>query len=247
MIREAIAGLALVGCGRIDFDLLGGGAADAGCTELGTWQRESEWMLGPVAGSSVGNPAPDSIGRPVWSYEQASGGPLGAPDVWYQQPSTLLLWDDAWFGDIGVWSGGDDQPPLVWKNEMIHLVRSDLFALTPIIRWRNPLDTAIELSLAGFLRINFEGDTEGPDIDVDVAVAAQTATGISRDILVRSVSKPTRDTSFEAVTIDIPAGTSGQLEAGGSLLISVRGQTSVATSTWIDFDDRLMLVARACP
>jgi hypothetical protein len=241
-MRVAIIAASLAGCGRVAFDPLP--VVDDACAVLGSWQRQADFVPGSVAGTSAGNPTGP------WSYERTptAGSPLGTATPWYVQSTTLLVWDDDWFGGgMPCWAGGNDIDPPVDQTDLIHEVRTDIFDAVPIVRWRNPFATTIELDVDGSLSVLYDGTTDAAQIDVDVVIAALDPANADLGALyATTVHKPTADMSRESVDLTVPAA-SASLAPGSSIVITLRGRTSVSGDNWMTLTDHLQLIARGCP
>src|SRR5262249_23636895 len=145
-----------------------------------TWSRAGDWVPGVATGSTTGNPVVDAMGRPVWFYDYVAGGPLGAPDAWYLQPGTSLVWDMSWFGSTArVWARADEPNPPIGQNDMTHTIGSvNVWTRIPRARWRNPLGVAIAVSIEGTFYLGWHGENDvAAPIDVELAIAHLDAQG----------------------------------------------------------------------
>lgn len=240
----AIAAL-LAGCGRYGFFEPPPGG-DACAVDPTIWQRNHDWLDGTSVGTSTGNPI-ISAGQPVWFYELTQGGPLGASDAWYWQPAALLVWDNSWYGDAGAWVRSDDLLPQIAPNDMVHGQLDVDWPYMPRARWRNPLDTELELYVQGRFRIGWHGMVSALVTDIDVVVGHLAADGRPLpDVFARTVAKPTQDTTTEELAVQVPE-TMIHVAAGESLVISVRSRLSDTTaSQWVSLYDDLILLALGC-
>lgn len=223
-----------------------------------TWQRSSDWRVQPAsyAGTTNGNPVPDSMGNPVWSYEWVQGGgALGTANPWYIQPSRRLVWDMNWYatGASG-WARADDvgngvaqdYTPLVMQTAMTQSL-SPTPPITspdqsPLVRWMNPADEPLQLSISGIFSVGWEGLTGGYPVNVDLVVAQESAAGAFHILFTNTVSKPHSDATAEV--LDVPVNTSALVNPGDNLLITLRAN-GTNIGNWITLADPLTIVVEA--
>lgn len=218
-----------------------------------SWHRASDWAPGAVPGSTFGNPGPGFDGVGVWRYEFASGGGgLGSDNPWYQQPTTLLTWDNNWWGNgFGAWTAGDDINPPIRQGRMTHNLVGTHFDTAPLVRWLLPSgagDTA--LSISGEFEVLWTGhEFRGDEIDAELIIARETAGGDFDVLFSDRLSKPTAGVSIgdtRSTSVDI---SSIVLSEGDSLIFSGRGVSSVGWTEgrWLGISDDLTLTVVPIP
>ncbi|MCW5757543.1 MAG: PEP-CTERM sorting domain-containing protein [Phycisphaeraceae bacterium] len=217
------------------------------------WHRASDWAPGVLHGSTFGNPGPGFDGVGVWRYEYATGGGgLGADNPWYQQSTTLLSWDNNWWGNgFGAWTAGDDRNPPIRQDRMTHNLVGTHYETTPLVRWLLPTGAGdLALSLTGSFDVLWTGhEFRGTDIDVELVVARQTAGGEFDVLFTDRLSKPTPGVSVgdrRSSMVDI---SSVIMSEGDSLVISGRGVSSVGWTEgrWLSISDDLTMTVVPIP
>jgi hypothetical protein len=220
-----------------------------------SWKRSSDWKVqgGGDAGTENGNPAPDSLGNPVWSYEWIQGGGgLGTPNPWYTQPGQKMVWDTNWFATgMAGWVRADevgnnvvyDYHPFTQRYYLLQNITvappSANPDLCPIVRWLNPVNESLHLGLAGTLRVTWSGDPGSCPVNVDLVIAQVNSAGKLWTLFTNTLTKPHSDTSVESV--NVPVDLSTPVSAGDSLLVSLRADGE-CPGTWIILEDSLTLV-----
>ena len=156
------------------------------------WDRELDFTDGTIQGNVAGNPDDDSGGEPVWEYDSVSGDGLGGPAPWYLQPATLMTWDAAWFGGIGVWSRANDVSPLATPTTILHLTTGAFWNFIPRVRWKNPTGCGVTVRVSGDLTVAWSGTGGiGQPVDVDIVLAiSDISEGVMQEVLASTVSKP---------------------------------------------------------
>lgn len=219
-----------------------------------TWQRVSDWTVEPdsYAGTTEGNPSPDSQGNPVWSYEWTEGGGgLGSADPWYMQPAQQLVWEPDWY-DTGVpgWDRADaaangvsqDYSPFIDQNQMsLNLTQDPPISSpdeSPLVQWIDPVQQAFEMNIAGTLQVGWQGETGGYPVDVDLVIAQESAGGTFNVLFADTVSKPTDDTTKEF--LNVPVNVCALISPGDSLIFSLEADGE-SSGNWITLDDGLTL------
>lgn len=219
-----------------------------------SWQRSADWTVQPVSdqGTTHGNPAADTLGNPVWTYEWVQGGGgLTTANPWYTQPSQKLIWDADWYGHgYPVWARADDAGNGVSQDYTPMIAQTYLTAnlantppiaspdQSPLVRWTNPVNQSVSLGISGTLQIGWGGETGGYPADVELVLARETIAGTFAVLFGATVQKPHNDTSFE--TLDVPVNLLTQINAGDSLIVSLKvdGQSN---GNWITVTDPLTL------
>ncbi|UYV11480.1 MAG: PEP-CTERM sorting domain-containing protein [Phycisphaera sp.] len=217
------------------------------------WHRASDWAPGVIPGSTSGNPGPGFDGVGVWQYEYSQGGGgLSSDTPWYAQETTLLSWDNNWWGHgTGVWSKGNDDNPPIRQGKMTHNLVGSYYDEAPIVRWMMPDGTPeLNLNISGEFDVLWTGhELRGTDIDVELVIARETVDG-QYDVLFSDVlSKPTAGTSVgDSATSAVDLSGITLLE-GESLVMSGRGVSSVGWTEgrWIGISDDLTISVAPVP
>jgi hypothetical protein len=217
------------------------------------WHRASDWAPGVVPGSTSGNPGAGFDGVGVWQYEYATGGDgLSGSNPWYAQETTMLSWDNNWWGHgTGVWSKGNDENPPIRQGKMTHNLVGDYHNDAPIVRWMLPEGTPeLSVNINGQFDVLWTGhEYRGAEMDVELVIARESADG-QFDVLFSDVlSKPSAGVSV-GDTLSSMVNLSGvSLNDGDSLIISGRGTSSVGMTEgrWIDISDDLTIRVTSVP
>ena len=157
------------------------------------WNREADWVPGPVPGLPVGNPAPDALGSPVYGYEWTIGEGLGSEFPWFENPGVQLVWDNQWFGSgQSAWVRADDVNPPIFRNRLTHNLIGTNFDFIPALRWSNPVPGGTTLDITGNLTVLWSGNNfSGAPTDVDVVISIFDPEPDNLEILyAATVSKP---------------------------------------------------------
>lgn len=218
------------------------------------WHRASDWVAGAVPGGTVFNPGPGFDGVGVWQYENASGGDgLGGDNPWYTEETTLLSWDNNWWGHgVGVWSQGNDVNAPVSQGKMTHNLIGSIHNDAPVVRWMMPEGTPeLNIDVNGQFDVLWTGhEYRGADVDVELVIVRETAGG-DFDVLFSDVlSKPTPGVSVGDTANSMVSLSDITMADGDSLIISGRGVSSVGTGVegrWIDISDDLTINVASVP
>ncbi|MCK4659135.1 MAG: hypothetical protein KAV82_06395, partial [Phycisphaerae bacterium] len=209
------------------------------------WDRSEDWVPGTTHGSTAGNPANDSYGNPVWSYEWAQGGALGSGTPWYAQPPTLLVWDDDWFEHgVGCWARADNACPPI-SGGLTQCLSSSAWNYVPLVRWANPMGDGFQLDIEGVLTVMWSGQNGvGSPCDVDVVIAhADVSAGTTIPLYAVTASKPTPGDSV-GDTVDLPVQLDDVVvDAGDSIVFTFRTRVSIQ-NRWNYLDDNVILRER---
>lgn len=218
-----------------------------------SWHRASDWVPGAVPGGTVFNPGPGFDGVGVWKYEYAQGGDgLSGDNPWYTQETTLLSWDNNWWGHgFGAWTDGNDSNPPIRQGTMTHNLMDSDYETAPIVRWMLPAGTPeLMVDINGQLDVLWTGNEfRGTDVDVELVIARETAAG-DFDVLFSDVlSKPTPGVSVGDTASSMVDLSDVMLTDGDSLVISGRGVTgfSQIEGRWIDISDDLTVTVVPVP
>lgn len=216
-----------------------------------TWNRYDDWKRGTSNGSSAGNPCKDSAGNAVWSAEYILNVPadsgLDTNRPWYKLPSSgLMVWDSHWSG--GTWAKQYDRPPTTLRLALGHIPTDqsyggDHYAEVPLLRWRNPSDVPLRVSLTSGSDFLCQLDIGMPTGTVaDVVIARTDASdGNSVHVLYRQTVVKTRATSLrEKQALPDMKIDNLVLDPGDDILFSIRSRTRTTGFTWSDvafYDD----------
>jgi hypothetical protein len=210
------------------------------------WQRSLDWTPGTAEGYNFarGNPDDDSKGFPVWSAEWVTGGgPLGSGDVWYDNPPTLMMWQDMPFGEpLPRWLKGLDNGPQVKNVRLDHDLDgppANLFPNMPAVRWTNPTRQNIGVSISGDITVLWNGvNSVAFATDADIVIAKVDGVTRAHSVLVsQTVSKPTNSTTPESVVISIAPPISVLLSPTDQLVWSIRGRGASTAGAWVVLND----------
>ncbi|MEQ8316896.1 MAG: PEP-CTERM sorting domain-containing protein [Phycisphaerales bacterium] len=217
------------------------------------WHRASDWVPGAVPGGTVFNPGPGFDGVGVWQYEYAQGGDgLSGDSPWYTQETTLLNWDNNWWGHgFGTWSKGNDANPPIRQGKMTHNLVGTIYDEAPIVRWMLPAGTPeLMVDIDGQFDVLWTGNEfRGSDMDVELVIARESASG-QFDVLFSDVlSKPTSGVSIGDTASSMVDLSDVMLVDGDSLVISGRGVSSVGWTEgrWLDISDDLTITVVPIP
>lgn len=225
-------------------------------TAPSVWNRCADWIDQPdsFAGTTFGNPSPDSDGNPVWNYEYVTtGGPLGSADPWYEEQAVPLVWDPAWFGQSGsgAWVVSNDFGTAVRNSNMAHVYgcngSSCWTEFKPIARWQNATAESFSLDIRGSLVLSWSGlNNVASPMDVDVAIAFRRANTGSTTLLHASTqAKPTPDSIAESLAV--PIDLNAAIAPGDELLVSLRAVSGVSDNRWVTLVDDLLLQRTDAP
>jgi len=203
------------------------------------WNRLSDFTPGAEHGTSINNPGPDQMGNAAWGYAYATGDGFAGETPWYQNPGTVMTWDEDWFGHgFGVWSRGDDQSPLMTDAVVTHHNKAGSGQYVPVVSWLNPVGDATVVDLAGSLTLTWNagnGNAFPNDVEFVVAhndISAGTITPLFSDTYV----KPTPGIS-ETESLDFDVAVEGiMLDQGDSLVISHRASDDFPYG-WVNLTD----------
>lgn len=205
-----------------------------------SWTRSSQWTPGtlPNGNWNVGNPARDSKGALVWSYEYLfGGGDLTSGSPWFVQRPQLMIWDPAWQGvAFPVWGRGNDLSPYVGQFAFEHaLAAGDTFANTALVRWTNPVNDRIRVRIQGNVTIRWIGigGASPPNATVDFVVARAIRGNVQNLPLTQtSVDRPGAANPFVVLGIN----TEVEVDPGDSIVWTLRGR-STSNTGYVSADD----------
>lgn len=221
------------------------GLPDAGAYEyvapgypLGfTWDREADWTPGTVASSSQGNPDDDANGQPTWNYEYATGDALASADPWYKSARTALVWDPDWWGAPGVWAKAVDVGGAAASDRLVHVLNAAGRDQIPVARWSNPSGEAQTLDITATVRFNWVNGASG---DAEIALVNLTEAG--EFVPLYTATRNSSGGGWQILSFSIP---SLHVEAGGAILLSVRGQGT--TGSVALYDDVVLTIDPDAP
>ncbi len=209
-----------------------------------------EWRRIPQFTSGGANPASDGLGNSPWRYEWTTGDGLAGSDPWWDNPTTLMVWDpDWWSSGYGAWSRGDNMSPMVNHTLLTHNLYTISHAYMPLVRWTNPLAGDTDYTIGGLLRVVWNGpDDIGSETLVDIVFAHMDGgTGDKTVLSAWTIAKPTPgDTMLDH--LDLPLSMSLTLSEGDSLLVTLRGHTPFAPhGRWVEMWDLLRIQTEVVP
>ncbi|MBK8164369.1 MAG: T9SS type A sorting domain-containing protein [bacterium] len=211
------------------------------------WNRQSDWLPGTSPLTQAGNPNLDTQGNMIWRYEWATGGAIGAPDVWYEAPTSLMYWDPNWYG-AAAWCRGNDLYPGITPTRAVHALTPDAHPYVPIIRWINTSTDGGTYSISGQLLIEWTGPTGiGSPCDVDLVVAHwDMSRGDVTPILAATLTKPNPDDS-SGDSVLVPVDVQAELGIADQLVVSARGRSTTTAPRWIVLTDDLDITLLEVP
>jgi hypothetical protein len=120
------------------------------------WKRAAEWTEGAQVGASLGNPAPDSLGRATWSYALTTAAEAGLDTAapWFTTRREAMVWgvfEHPGEDPRARWERAGGEEPSIGRYGITHS-RSARFGgapYQPLVAWRNPTGESLELKLAG--------------------------------------------------------------------------------------------------
>jgi hypothetical protein len=208
-----------------------------------TWSRFQDWAPGPVAGLPIGNPAPDSNGVGVYSYEWTSGDGLGSQFEWFENPGVPLVWDDEWFNSgQGAWTRANDTNPPIFKNRLTHNLIGDNFDFVPAVRWNNPIPGGTLVDITGRLTVLWSGNNfvgAPTDVDVVISIFNPNPDSPQQVLFAQTVSKPNPGlTVGDIAELDVDL-TDIEIEDLSVVTVSIRGQDRMAgEGRWVVLYDQ---------
>lgn len=228
----------------VALSLVCAGSAQAQYRLGDVWQRSQDWTAGTRDGASysAGNPDDDVRGYGVWAMEWVEGGGgLGSEDVWYDNAPSLMLWADDPFGSgIGRWLRSADAGPQIWRTRIDHDLDETpgLHERAPVVRWTNPTHRNITVRLTGpgsVLWGGIGGTAFATDADVVIA-RVDAESGEHTELLSRTVSKPTQDTSTEVLALEFEP-ISVRMGPHDQIVFSIRGHEASPAGAWVVLQD----------
>lgn len=209
-----------------------------------------QWRRIPQFTSGGTNPAGDGLGNSPWQYEWTTGEALSGSDPWWDNPTTLMVWDPDWWGrGIGAWTRADDVSPMVNQTLLTHNLYTISHPNMPLVRWTNPLVGETEFTIGGLLRVVWNGpDDIGSETLVDVVLAhIDGVSGVKTMLSSSTVAKPTPGDSV-LDSLDIPMSMTLTLSEGDALLVTMRGHDIFAPrGRWIEMWDLLRIRTEIVP
>jgi len=206
------------------------------------WDRSVDYDAGTVHGLTLGNPNTDSQGVGVWRMESTNGGgdPLGGANPWYQDDTTIQVWDNSWYGGGGVWARGDNvNPPMGQDSITMNVSNTGLRGTAPLVRWINPVHAGVELEITGELTVNWRGGGgQSGNVDFDVVIAhVDKQNGTTSVLFGETFEKPHDDTTWESLSMPVDLLADG-IGEGDEIIISAWG-LGTSSSTWPNLADDL--------
>ena len=213
------------------------------------WVRSQDFQQG-YAGSSALNPGPGFDGRRVWQYEVAHGGArLGTGDEWFRQDTSLMVWDEDWWGiGQGAWALDDNINPPIFQNRMTHNISGGHHEHTPLVRWLNP-GRDMSVSIVGDYDVLWSGhERVGADVQVELVVARESAGGDIDMLFEQVLDKPTRGLSIgDKMSVPVELG-SINIAMGDSLIFTACAVDPMAgPGRWVAVTDALEITVVPAP
>jgi hypothetical protein len=209
------------------------------------WDRLVEWVVPPdsAAGTTNGNPAPDSEGNLVWHYEYVtSGGGLASGSPWYEELATPLVWDIAWYSGTGAWVTSDNFGTVIKGTHLTHA--GQWYDHRPIVRWENATSETFQLGITGSLRVGWSGDFQALPVDVDVVVAHRdAATGTLTQLYAATIPKPHNNNVKESLIIPVDL-VPIPISPDDELIISLHGFEQASNQYWVNLTDNKLCLVR---
>lgn len=211
------------------------------------WDRDADWVVPPLAaaGTTQGNPAPDSVGNLVWNYSWRSFTNTATPDkywaLWQPNVATRMVWDDAFFGGAGRWVNVDDGSTYV--SQGIHydnysqFVNSAPWRIKPYVEWENTTGQALVLDIVGDLTVQWHGAGFVNDVLATTCIFHfDTSTGIKTPLYLNYANKPSPASGLvETLTLP-PVNVLGVSIAPGDYLV-ISNAAIGSNGGWLFFDD----------
>lgn len=211
-----------------------------------SWRFVPDFNAGVNNGDSIarGNPAFDSRGSAVWSYEWVPAGPsIGMASPWYTAATSLMVWDtnnNSGAPNPASWARADNTSPFIQPGRLIQTPGpSDP---KPVLRFTNPQPGAITVSLSDFVFIRWQGGASAP---VDFVITQWDFSARAHIVLFSTtVEKP-----FDGDTIIVAPTIPGVfLDRNDSLVIAAQGRGTALGSVVVEPNPLVTLVAGGdCP
>jgi len=207
------------------------------------WDRSEDWISENTHGSSGGNPANDSLGNPVWSYEWTQGGAVGSANPWYLQTTSPMVWDNSWCGGTGTWAKGDDVSPLIKKDFILHnIANSTIYSDIPMLRWISPSENILRVDIEGEISAVWTGQNGSSSaVNIDIVIAYEDVASSNRMVLYSTtVNKPSSSNIF-----DIPVGIQSiEVNKGDGIIFTLRAQSQI-NGQWPYIRDNIVITANS--
>jgi hypothetical protein len=216
-------------------------AAQAQYTNGFAWRFANDFNAGVNNGDSIGrgNPAFDTLGSMVWSYEWVPAGPsLTMANPWFNGIPTIMVWDtnnSTGAANPASWARADNTGPFIQAGRLIQVPGpSDP---KPLLRFTNPQPNSITVSLSDFAFIRWQGGASSP-VDFVIALWDQSAR-VHIPLFSTTVDKP-----FDGDTIIVaPTIPSVFLDRNDSLIISAQGRGTALGTVVIEPNPLVTLVS----
>ncbi|RYD85163.1 MAG: hypothetical protein EOP84_03390, partial [Verrucomicrobiaceae bacterium] len=183
-------GLLFTAVASLSFDT----AAAEGFYPLGfAWERNLDWQASDAsdAGSTVGNPIPDTFGNDVWHYGGIDGGStLSSADPWYLLPSVPMVWEPNSLGGEGGGSWIREAPALSPSSSRFSLFQeTQTSQYSPEVSWHNPTGRNVSLRITGAIKVRWDSAqlTQTP---VDIAIARKSGVSVTEALLAETLQMP---------------------------------------------------------
>ena len=212
------------------------------------WDRFAEWTdpsLNPT-GSTLGNPAPDSVGNLVWNYEWQSFAIAGPAWAGWDLPTKMVV-DPDFFGGVPGWASHQDCCAAVFVDSLLDVYTTPLVAhrIKPFVRWENTTGQSFTLDIVGTMHVDWAGQFEVHPTDVDVGIVFLDASAgnAKTPLYTINVSKPTPASLLGETLVLPPVNVLGVfIDPGDSILISVSASAMPGGNSWVALYDDLRYV-----
>ena len=197
------------------------------------WDRFDEWVDLPAsaAGTTLGNPAPDSVGNLVWHYTWQWFGNTATPDkfwiLWQPTSATPMVWDDSLYGGgEGGWVNKDDGITYVRRGDHYdnysQTFTSDPWRTKPYVEWENTTGQALVLDIAGSLSLQWNGPGFVDDVLATTCIFHfDASTGLKTPLYLNYANKPSPTSGLIEDLILPPVNVLGvSIDPGDYIVIS---------------------------
>jgi len=190
------------------------------------WERNLDWQVRDAtdAGSTVGNPVPDTLGNDVWHYSSIEGGStLSSANPWYLLPSVPMVWEPSSLGTgiDGSWiRKAPELSPSSSRFSLFHETHTSQY--TPEVSWRNPTGRNLSLRITGSVKVQWDSAhlTQTP---VDLAIAQRNGTSVTETLLTGTIPMPAPVGT--TVSVQIPVDLFVDVGISESIRITARMQS----------------------
>ena len=218
------------------------------------WDRAAEWVQpsAAAAGTTLGNPAPDSVGNLVWNYEwQHTLTGSGIP-MWSQwNVPTPMVVDPNLFGGSPAWVVQQDYGAAVFGGSLLDVYNNSFSGISPwkpkpFVRWENTTGQSLILDIVGTLTVDWDGQAgriQPTPVDVGIVFLDASKGNAKTTLYVANVNKPTPASLQKESLILPPVNIQGvSIDPGDSLLISLSAVHATGSINYAVLRDDLRFV-----